>query len=63
MTALGYYRTPHIAGDTLVFVTEDDIWTAPIGGGIARRLTTSSGECSFPRLSPDGAQIAVCRAR
>ncbi|GAC1415944.1 MAG: S41 family peptidase [Candidatus Velthaea sp.] len=54
----GYYRTPHISGDTVVFVNEDDIWTAPAGGGVARRLTTSAGECSLPRLSPDGSTIA-----
>lgn len=58
MNALGYYRTPHLCGDTLVFITEDDVWSAPVAGGIARRLTTSPGECSLPRLSPDGAWIA-----
>jgi tricorn protease len=58
MTAQGYYRTPHIAGNTIVFITEDDVWTVPADGGIARRLTSSAGECSFPRLSPDGSQIA-----
>jgi tricorn protease len=58
MTALGYHRTPHLCGETLVFVTDDDIWSAPVAGGIARRLTTSAGECSLPRLSPDGSTIA-----
>jgi tricorn protease len=58
MTALGYHRTPHLSRELLVFVTEDDIWTAPANGGIARRLTTSAGECSLPRLSPDGSAIA-----
>ena len=54
----GYYRTPHIVGNTIVFITEDDVWTVPLGGGSARRLTTNAGECSLPRLSPDGANIA-----
>ena len=58
MTAHGYVRTPHIAGNTLVFITEDDVWTVAVDGGIARRLTSSAGECSLPRLSPDGTQIA-----
>src|SRR5450755_871584 len=58
MTALGYHRTPHLSRELLAFVTEDDIWTASTAGGIARRLTTSAGECSLPRLSPDGSTIA-----
>jgi len=56
--AQGYYRTPHIHGDVLVFITEDDVWTATVAGGIARRLTSSAGECSLPRISPDGTQLA-----
>ncbi len=58
MTASGYYRTPHIAGDTLTFVSEDDVWIAPAAGGVARRLTTAAGECSLPRLSPDASTVA-----
>ena len=30
---------PHLHGDTLVFVAEDDVWTAPVDGGRAYRLT------------------------
>ena len=58
MTAIGYVRTPTIAGDTIVFACEDDLWTVDAGGGIARRLTSTDGECSLPRLSPDGARVA-----
>ena len=58
MNALGYYRTPTINGESIVFITEDDCWTVPASGGIARRLTTNASECSLPRLSPDGSQIA-----
>ncbi len=58
MTALGYHRSPHLNGEALVFITEDDIWTVPVSGGVARRLTTNAGECSLPRLSPDGSRIA-----
>jgi tricorn protease len=56
--ATGYYRQANINDDTLVFVCEDDIWSAPASGGVARRLTAGHGNCSFPRLSPDGSQIA-----
>lgn len=54
----GYYRYPTICGDTLVFVCEDDLWSAPASGGNAKRLTVSFGTCVTPRLSPDGAWIA-----
>jgi tricorn protease len=54
----GYVRTPTIANDAIVFACEDDLWIVEGGGGIARRLTTTDGECTLPRLSPDGARIA-----
>ncbi len=55
---LGYYRHPTVHGDTIVFVTEDDLWSVPAGGGVARRLTANPGTVSFPVFSPDGAKIA-----
>ena len=54
----GYYRFPTIHGETVVFVSEDDLWSVPAGGGVARRLTSNLGEVSYPMLSPDGAQLA-----
>ena len=54
----GYYRYPSIAGDRILFVCEDDLWSASIDGGDAARLTVSFGTCSFPRLSPDAASVA-----
>ncbi|MBI4785933.1 MAG: PDZ domain-containing protein [Chloroflexi bacterium] len=54
----GYYRHPTIHSDTVVFVCEDDLWTVPASGGIARRLTSGLAEASRPYLSPDGAQLA-----
>lgn len=57
MTA-GYYRFPTIQGDSIVFVSEDDLWSVPVAGGIARRLTSNLGEVTYPMLSPDGELLA-----
>ena len=54
----GYYRHPTIARDRVIFVCEDDLWSAPANGGAAVRLTATPGACSFPRLSPDATQVA-----
>lgn len=54
----GYYRFPTIAGDTVVFTCEDDLWSVPASGGVPRRLTAGAGECTHAHLSPDGAWIA-----
>jgi tricorn protease len=54
----GYYRYPTIAGDRIVFVCEDDLWSVAAEGGLATRLTVSFGTCTFPRLSPDGEWLA-----
>lgn len=57
MTA-GYYRFPTIHEDTVVFVSEDDLWTVVRQGGVARRLTSNLGEVNYPALSPDGRWLA-----
>ena len=56
--AAGYYRHPTIHGDTIVFVSEDDLWTVPAAGGVARRITATPAAASFPVFSPDGRRIA-----
>ncbi len=58
MTSPGYLRFPHIHGDLLTFVAEDDVWLAPAGGGRAWRLTSDGAHASYPRFSRDGSLIA-----
>ncbi|MBN2551029.1 MAG: PDZ domain-containing protein [Anaerolineales bacterium] len=54
----GYYRFPTLHNDTVVFVSEDDLWSVPSSGGIPHRLTSNLGEASRPLFSPDGSQLA-----
>ncbi len=51
-------RMPDIHGDLVVFVYAGDLWTVPVQGGEARRLTSSPGLESSPKFSPDGEWIA-----
>ena len=51
-------RFPDIHGDTVTFVYAGDIYTAPVAGGPARRLTSHEGMELFPKFSPDGSKIA-----
>jgi tricorn protease len=51
-------RDVDVAGARIAFVYGGDIWIAPKSGGPALQLTRSPGEESFPRFSPDGAEIA-----
>ncbi len=57
-SASGYYRHPTVHGDTVVFVSEDDLWQVGLDGGGASRLTASPGSITFPRFSPDGSKVA-----
>ena len=54
----GYYRSPAIRGETIVFTAEGDLWTISIQGGEARRLTTHAAEESHAAISPDGTTLA-----
>src|SRR5260370_7390763 len=58
MSSQGYIRYPTIHQDTIVFVSEDDLWLVSSEGGRAERLTAGVAEVSYPRFSPDGTQLA-----
>ena len=54
----GYLRQPALAGNTIAFVSDDDLWSVAAAGGIARRLTAGLGEPSTPCFSADGKWLA-----
>jgi tricorn protease len=54
----GYYRQPALHKDTLVFVSEGDLWKVSVNGGVAMRLTSHPGEEGHPAISPDGQTLA-----
>ncbi len=56
--APGYFRWPAIHGETVVFTAEGDLWSVPVTGGVARRLTSHPGAEDHARISPDGKWIA-----
>ena len=53
----GYYRYPDVHENTVIFAAEGDLWTVPLSGGMARRLSTHLEEESYPKISPDGTTV------
>ncbi len=51
-------RFPDIHGERVVFVYAGDLYTAPLAGGVAFRLTSHPGQELYPKFSPDGQWIA-----
>ncbi|MCU0755844.1 MAG: S41 family peptidase [Xanthomonadales bacterium] len=58
----GYFRSPAIRGDSVVFTAEGDLWTVATSGGLARRLTSHPAEEAQALISPDGTQVAFVAA-
>ena len=51
-------RFPSVNGDQIVFSYAGDLYSVPVTGGDAKRLTSHQGYEIFPRISPDGKHIA-----
>ena len=52
------FRFPDVSASQIAFVYGGDIWIVSKSGGTANRITSSTGEESFPRFSPDGKSLA-----
>jgi len=51
-------RFPAISAESIVFTYAGDLYTVPVNGGLARRLTAHDGFEMFARFSPDGRSLA-----
>lgn len=51
-------RFPAASQNQIVFTYAGDLYTVPVDGGTARKITSHEGMEIFPRFSPDGSQIA-----
>jgi hypothetical protein len=56
--APAYVAMPAAGPEQVVFSCEGDLWSVPIGGGTAHRLTRGAGSERWARFSPDGKTIA-----
>ncbi|WP_249193401.1 S41 family peptidase [Gluconobacter sphaericus] len=58
----GYLREPSLSGQTVLFNAEQSVWSVPLAGGQAQRLTSvpqgANAIDPHPVISPDGTQIA-----
>jgi imidazolonepropionase-like amidohydrolase/Tol biopolymer transport system component len=59
----GTWMSVSVHGDTVVFDLLGDLWSLPLEGGTARRLTDDSAWDGQPRFSPDGEQLAYVSDR
>lgn len=51
-------RFPTVFGNQVIFSYAGDLYTVPVSGGMARKLTSDAGYEMFSHFSPDGTSIA-----
>ena len=64
-TAVPTFAEPGISPDhsEIAFASGGDIWTVPVGGGVARLLVSHPASESRPLYSPDGKRLAFISTR
>lgn len=58
VSLMGYYQYPALFQETVLFVSEGELWSVPAQGGRAERRTGGLGVLYDPAFSPDGEWIA-----
>ncbi|HSC53154.1 MAG TPA: PDZ domain-containing protein [Phnomibacter sp.] len=56
-------REPSVSASHIAFTYGSDIWTVPLSGGEARRITSTSAVEANPHFSPDGSTLAFSSSR
>ena len=51
-------RFPSVGGEKIVFTYAGDLYSVPVNGGEANKLTSDVGYEMFSRISPDGSTVA-----
>lgn len=51
-------HAPALGGSSVLFIHADELWTAPVAGGRAVRLTEIRGKKLNAQVSPDGGSVA-----
>ena len=59
----GTWMSVSVRGDTILFDLLGDLWSVPLAGGEATRLTSDAAWDGQPRFSPDGSRIAYVSDR
>ena len=54
----GYYRSPAIYKNIVIFTAEGDLWKYDMQNGTTSRLNSNPGVETNPAISPDGKQVS-----
>jgi tricorn protease len=58
ITDARFLHQPSVADGRIAFVSDGELWTVPLAGGVATPVTNDGKPKSSPRFSPDGTRLA-----